>query len=236
MLSLILVSFVVLQLAQDRVIGLLPLPEVFGETTCAPFTPKTLDLFARPAAGSQRVGTIEVVTPVQQESNGGCTGPVVRVNYGNATGDLPTEEIAYEIPAGVVYERSGSWFRLRLDRGSGWIQISGPERFVSYPALVSSDERLPYLERTWDGTLRSAPGQSAARIPLPPSWRALVGKEIPYVTIVESRTQDGELWFRIRLTPENACVDPPANLPLLDGWIPAYAGANRLVWFYSRGC
>jgi hypothetical protein len=39
-----------------------------------------------------------------------------------------------------------------------------------------------------------------------------------------------------RLGSENACGELPENLPKIEGWIPAYAGEKRVVWFFSRGC
>jgi len=38
--------------AQDRVIGLLSLPEVFGAQVCAPFEPGQVPLHAAPKAGT----------------------------------------------------------------------------------------------------------------------------------------------------------------------------------------
>jgi hypothetical protein len=180
------------------------------------------------------MGSIEVTTPMQPQADGGCISPVIRVRRPNRLGELPTEEIGYEVPAAVVYERTGNWFRIRLDEGSGWIQVSEPDRFTDYPNLVISDERLPFLETAWDGRLFNTPG-APSPIPLPNPWRSLLGTRISYVKILESRTTGRDLWFRIRLVNENPCGDPP-GLPEIEGWIPAYAGEMRTVWFASRGC
>jgi hypothetical protein len=155
----------------------------------------------------------------------------------NRSGELQTEEIGYEVPAAIVYERSGNWFRIALDAGSGWIQVEDPGRFTAYPDLVTSDERLSYLTDTWDGRLFRAPEPAAALIELPAAWRRLIGSQISFVRVMETQNRNGELWFRILLTGKEACVDAPEDLPEMEGWIPGYAaGNNRMVWFSSRGC
>jgi hypothetical protein len=221
----------------DRVIGLLRLPQVLGTETCAPYKPETILVFARTSEDSPRIGTIEVTTPMQAQADGGCMSPTVGVKRTNGqSGELPTEEVGYEIPAAVVYERSGMWFRIRLDQGSGWIRMADTESFTAYADLVIGQERLPFLEEVWDGELYNMPGPSGRPVPLPDAWRSLVGKSIPYVSVLESQTVGGELWFRIRLSSENACVEPGRVLPRLEGWLPAYAREKRVVWFFSRGC
>jgi hypothetical protein len=174
---------------------------------------------------------------MQLQPDGGCTVPAVRVKRpDNSVGELPIEEILYEIPAAIVHERSGNWFRIRLDRGSGWMQSDKPEDFTPYPDLVISFERPPYLEEIWDGRLFSDADQRSMPVVLPEEWRSLLGKTISYVSVLESQTKGGELWFRIRLGTENACGELPESLPRIEGWIPAYAGEKRVIWFYSRGC
>ena len=235
--SLLLV-FIVLQAAPaDRVIGLLRLPEVWGPDTCVPYRPIPITVRASATPNAQRIATIEVVKPMQVQADGGCTSPVVRVKHANnKDGEPPSEEIGYEVPASLVYERSGRWYRIALDEGSGWIQIDDPERFISYENLVVGDERLPYVSEIFDGRLFSAADRSASAVQLPKEWTRLLGKPLPYVKVLSSQTRNGELWFHIRLTAENACTDVPADLPKVEGWIPAYASTKRIVWFYSRGC
>ena len=45
--------------AQDRVIGLLTLPEVFGGEACTPFEPRPVPLYAEPAS-KREVASIRV--------------------------------------------------------------------------------------------------------------------------------------------------------------------------------
>jgi hypothetical protein len=232
-----LLFFLFFQGPAERVIGLLDFPEVLGSGPCVPYTEKVVNVFTGPSTSLERIATIEVITPMHLEPNGGCTPPAVGVKWLNGRiGELPTEEIGYEIPAAIAYERSGNWFRIRLDEGSGWIQIDDPEKFSSYANLVTSDERAPYLDEAWDGRLFNEPDRSSLTMALPAQWRNLIGKPISYVKVVESQTRGGELWFRIRLGAENACAELLDNAPVVEGWIPAYVGEKRIVWFYSRGC
>jgi len=232
-----LLFFLFFQGPTERVIGLLDFPEVLGPGPCVPYTGKVVSVFTGPSTNSERVATIEVTTPMHLEPDGGCKLPAVGVKWLNGRiGELPTEEIGYEIPAAIVYQRSGSWFRIRLNEGSGWIQIDDPEKFSSYASLVTGDERAPYIDEVWDGRLFNEHDRSSLPVALPAQWRNLLGKSIPYVKVVESQTRVGELWFRIRLGGENACAELLDNAPVVEGWIPAYVGEKRMVWFYSRGC
>src|SRR5262245_63573078 len=105
-------------LAQERVIGLLALPEVFGRGTCDRFTPRPVELRATPQGPV--VGTLLVVKPWTHHANGGCEGLEVGVRAARAAGvqQLPTGHYAYEEPGAVVLERRGTWFRVRLTVGS----------------------------------------------------------------------------------------------------------------------
>src|SRR5262245_2552204 len=88
--------------AQDRVIGLLSLPEVFGAGPCDRFTPAEILLYAEPD-GKTRVGSIRVATPWTFPAEGGCAGLTVNVySNGRSVGELPTLEYDYEVPAAVV--------------------------------------------------------------------------------------------------------------------------------------
>ena len=72
-------------------IGLLPLPEVFGETVCAPFEPRAIPLSAD-ATVSERAGELRVTSPGKFPPEGECEGLEVRVFQGEAPPtELPTE-------------------------------------------------------------------------------------------------------------------------------------------------
>ena len=223
----------VLQQPGDRVIGLLELPELFGPQPCIEYSPETFPVFSSPAETSSRRGVIQVVKPMKLEPNGGCTAPEVASVIDGRMSGLSTEEIGYEEPAVVVYERSGSWFRI----AAGWIQVADPMQFTSYSDLIVGDERLPHLTADWDGRLHTEPLASSAPIALSPAWRMLVGDDISFVRVLESRIVANQLWFRVRLGSGEFCVDLPTNLEVVEGWISGYtASGARTVWFSSRGC
>ena len=105
-------------LAQERVIGLLALPEVFGRGACDRFTRRPLELRATPQGPV--VGTVLVVKPWTHHSNGGCEGLEVgvRVPRASTVQPLPTMEYAYEEPGAVVLERRGRWLHRRARRAA----------------------------------------------------------------------------------------------------------------------
>jgi len=85
--------------AQDRVVGLLTLPEVFGNGACDRFSPQEVPLHATPNGAS--VGAGHVVKYWIFHSNGGCDNLEVAVRLQGSSADqpLPTQEYAYEAPA-----------------------------------------------------------------------------------------------------------------------------------------
>ena len=97
-------------LAQERVIGLLALPEVFGRGACDRFTPRPVELRATPQGPV--VATVIVVKPWTHHSNGGCEGLEVGVRAPRAATvqTLPTMEYAYEEPGAVVLSVARSGF------------------------------------------------------------------------------------------------------------------------------
>ena len=116
-------------LAQERVVGLLALPEVFGRGACDRFTPRPLELRATPQGPV--VGTVLVVKPWTHHSNGGCEGLEVgvRAPLAATVQQLPTMEYAYEKPGAVVLGRRGKWLRVRLNVGSAWLEASAQDKF-----------------------------------------------------------------------------------------------------------
>ena len=97
-------------LAQERVIGLLALPGVFGRGACDRFTPRPVELHATPQG--RGVGTVLVMKHWTHHSNGGCEGLEVEVRVPGAATlqQLPTKEYAYEEPGAVVSSDAGRGF------------------------------------------------------------------------------------------------------------------------------
>ena len=100
------------------------------------------------------------------------------------------------------------------------------------------DDRLTYIQPTWDGKLYSEPGVNSPTTQLPRQWFSLVGQTINYVRAVDVRaTSDGQMWIRVHFRNDFSCGDPLAGAPEIEGWIPAYdSKGTRNMWFYSRGC
>jgi hypothetical protein len=221
---------------RDQVVGLLRLPDVFGESACAPFTPKDVNLYATPSLQARAVGTIRVVNPPREPNREDCTELRVIVRHSNSNSDeeLPTNESDYEEKAAIVYERSGQWFRIALQNGSAWIRRDNAGGFLRYPDLVATGERLTYLRAGWNGMLWTDPSNQQS-VKAPAAWQDLGTTEIP-VTVVSTRTIRGGVWLKLRFELES-CGQSLGNVPPLEGWLPAYwSSGETAVWFYSRGC
>ena len=120
--------------AQDRVIGLLTLPEVFGGEACAPFEPRPVPLYAEPAS-KREVASIRVDQYWSFAPHGGCEGLEVSVHRGSAKAELPTREYAYEAPAAIALDERNGWFKIRLSDGAAWV---APGEASSIPAAVGT--------------------------------------------------------------------------------------------------
>jgi len=155
-------------------------------------------------------------------------------NADGSKDEVPTLESGYEIPAAVVFERRGSWFRIRLNEGSAWIQRTAPEDFVAYPEVLR--DHLTHTLPHWDGTLRATPGPSGLLIPLSSGWKEVLHRQ-PSIQYLGSQRVGRELWLHIRLIAKPECGQTNEGERDVEGWIPAYhANRSPLAWFSSRGC
>jgi hypothetical protein len=225
-LSLLTAS--VLAQQPTRVVGLLALPEVFGNGACDRFTPQEVPLYGEP--GSARiVGVIRVDAPWRLQSTGGCEGLRVGVHMTGTTGfdQLPTKEFGYEEPGAVVLARRNGWFQIRLATGSAWVRSSSRDIFHPLEQLLL--EGLTYLTESWDGRL--APSAGATGRPARVEARSSQSS----VRVIRSQDLRGELWFDVEVIT-SPCEDP--NVKVLDrGWVPAHTASSKsVIWFYSRGC
>ena len=216
-------------LAQERVIGLLALPEVFGRGACDRFTPRPVELRARPQGPV--VGTVLVVKPWTHHSDGGCEGLEVGVRASRAATvqPLPTMEYGYEEPGAVVLERREMWFRVRLTVGSAWLQASAQDEFYGLEQLF--DDGLTYLTEAWNGEVAASPG-SAGRSAKSPR----LGGNQPVRVRRASREKEG-LWFLVDIMSHSVCEGDGEPTVADQGWVPAYGKADSpTIWFHSRGC
>jgi hypothetical protein len=214
-------------LAQERIIGLLALPEVFGRGACDRFTPRPLALRATPRGPV--VGTVVVVKPWTHHGDGGCEGLEVGVRVpGRTVRELPTMEYAYEEPGAIVLERSGTWFRVRLGDGSAWLEASAQDEFYGLERLF--EDALTYLTEAWNGQVAASPG-SASRLATVPR----LGPDQP-VRVRGATGEKGGLWFLVDIM-SHACGGDGEPTVVDQGWVPAYGEADApTIWFHSRGC
>ena len=216
--------------AQDQVLGLLALPEVFGDGPCDRFSPKEVPLYEIPDGAV--VGVARVTKSWTFQGNGGCEGLEVTVSLRGLAAErpLPTREYAYEEPGAVVLETRGRWFRLHLATRSAWVLASKRDEFHSLESLLT-EGRLTYLTSDWNRQLADNPGRGerAARVP------ANVAQ--PAVRVLSSRRDHGQLWLQIEVMSHSSCDDISEPKLMDRGWVRAHSRSGQpVVWFSSRGC
>lgn len=215
--------------AQEHVIGLLALPEVFGRGACDRYQPKPILLRETPRGPT--VATLFVVTPWTFPASGGCSGLEVRVRIEStaAAEAFPTLEYGYEAPGAVVLERRGQWFRVRLASRSAWLEASRQDEFFDLPRLYV--DSLTFLTEAWTGRVAGEPGGPQRKVQL-----GTLGTNQP-VTVRGSTLRKGQLWFMIEIMSHSACTGDGEPTVADRGWVQAYGLANEpSIWFHSRGC
>ncbi len=217
----------------DRIIGLLELPEIFGEMPCTIYPSVSVRVHSRPANDSSVIGSIEVTRPWRLQPDAECESIEVRVRKLNANEELPTREMGYEIPAAIVLEQAGWWLRIRLQSGSGWVRQRDPAQFHPYAELLH--RALTYINKGWDGRLWPSP-EAPSSTPVPTPWQTYINDDVT-AEVLDTRIVGGQLWLHMRFSPEFGCDRYPATLPKAEGWLPAYRSTGEeSVWFHSRGC
>ncbi|HYB97125.1 MAG TPA: hypothetical protein VEC39_19290 [Vicinamibacterales bacterium] len=218
--------------ADDRVLGLLSLPEVFGSGPCAKFTPQDVPLFSAPN-NAQPIAVIRVDQQPSFAPHGGCEGLEVSVHMGKAREELPTREYDYEMPAAIVLDRRDGWFKIRLrDDRSAWLKASAIDRFMPLSDLFEEFAGLTAINSGFTGRLLAAPA-------------ALAGPILPRVTaaqpvrVVEIRERAGQSWLQVEVLSNSACTAGAQGPPevIATGWLPMHMESGEpTVWFSSRGC
>ena len=212
--------------AQDRVIGLLTLPEVFGNEVCSRFKPESVPLFAEP--NGARIGSIQVDQYWSFAAHGGCEGLEVRVHKGSDRSELPTREHGYEEPAAIVLAQNDRWYQIRLADGAAWVRATSRDEFKPLAALF--DQALTALTEHFTGRLRNSPGG------------AFIGQRFTdnqSVRVLEIRQQGDAQWINVEVLDYSPCSVPVGKEPQVigRGWLPAHAESGEpTVWFSSRGC
>jgi hypothetical protein len=209
-------------LVKEPVLGLLNLPDVVT-AECVPTATVAL-LRSGPSSTAPLAGSLQHSQPceltVQRSGSGG----------GDA---LPTSESGYELPAAIVLQREGRWFRIALQQGSSWIERANSDDFLPYPDLLQ--ERLTYIRAGWDGRIWKIPDTSDV-IPIPAEWRRYLTQDVP-IEFLDSRRLGDQTWILVRLDPSDRCGETLEGVSAVSGWIPAHrASGAPSAWFYSRGC
>ncbi|HEX6163748.1 MAG TPA: hypothetical protein VFZ31_10300 [Vicinamibacterales bacterium] len=214
-------------LAQDRTIGLLSLPEVFGPRQCAPFEPQQVALHASPNDGSP-FAFIRVDQNWSFAPHGGCEGLEVSVHQGQQRGKLPTLEFDYEMPGAVVVEHRDGWFRIRLDDRTAWVKASLAGRFMALGDLYEEFVGVTTISESFSGRLTSAAGSTSG--PIMPA--VVAGQPVRVIEIRDS-------WIQVEMMSNSACTaadDGPPEV-VATGWLPLHDREGKpTVWFSSRGC
>lgn len=235
MLTLALVAAPVMPQSFERtagIIGILPLPEVFGFEPCARFEPREVPIFRSPATG-RPFGKIHVAKHWTYPKEGGCEGLVVQVattNSAENSGELPTMEFAYEQPGAIVLRQADSWFEIALRKETGWVRVTDVERFLSVERLLK--DSLSYLRKDAPLPLHTRPGDPVARR-IPPTRTAV---ELPVKVQAFMRVAD-TLWVQVYILSANPCTEEKLPEAPVSGWLPFHdAKGQPSVWFSSRGC
>jgi hypothetical protein len=219
-------------LATAPVIGLLDLPDVtdnFSDDACQSTEAVGKPLFGTPSSAGPAIGIVYK----RNHPEFGCTLILKRAG-GSLEEELPTDESGYEIPAAVVYERQGRWFRIAMAQGSAWIERENDNQFEPYPILLS--ERMAYLRDDWDGQLRPGAGVQFKPAPLPIEWKEHVATQIGIEVLGLTRV-GREDWIRVRFAIDRCGDSTTATLKPVEGWVPAYRPDGKTTaWFYARGC
>ncbi len=183
--------------AQDRVIGLLSLPEVFGGGVCAPFEPEPVALHSSPKGGTP-TAFIRVDQNWSFAPHGGCEGLKVSVHEGAQRHELPTLEFDYEMPGAIVLEQRDRWFKVRLASGSGWIEASPADRFMPLSELFEEFVGVTAITKSFSGRLVAAPGRPAeASSPLV--------RTLQPARVIEIRNVFGQSWVQVEVLNHSIC-------------------------------
>jgi hypothetical protein len=123
----------------ERLIGLLDLPDIVAGG-CGPAPSRTTTrAFATPSQNGRSVGTIYW----REERDVVCQLMIQKAD--GVKDGVPTLESGYEIPAAVVFERRGPWFRIGLKEGSAWIRRTDPKDFLPFSIARRNPQRAKLL-------------------------------------------------------------------------------------------
>jgi hypothetical protein len=217
--------------AQDRVIGLLSLPEVYGARVCAPFEPGEVALHANPLDGKP-IAFIRVDQNWSFAPHGGCEGLKVSVHQGAARHELPTLEFDYERPGAIVLDQRDGWIKIRLSSGSAWLEPSAVDHLMPLSDLFEEFVGVTAITQAFSGALVAEPGRDADAS----SPRV---KALQPARVIEIRKVSGQSWVHVEVMNHSVCSAAENGPPdvIGSGWMPLHAADGEpTIWFSSRGC
>ena len=213
--------------AQEKIIGLLSLSNVFGTRQCARFEPEDVPLHDSPNDGHP-FAFIHVDQEWSFSPHGGCDGLKVSVHHGDERRELPTREFDYEMPGAIVIDQRDGWLKIKLSDRSAWLKASLGDQFLPLAQLYDEFTGLTAISPSFNGRLSSSP--SAIRGPIMPA----VAPKTP-VRVIEIKNE----WVHVEVLSNSACTagdDGPPEV-VATGWLPLYDRSGEpTVWFSSRGC
>jgi hypothetical protein len=129
-----------------------------------------------------------------------------------------TEE---EPPALAVLDRRGSWYRIQLAAGSGWVQARFRHKFTPIEELIRDGS---YLRAGWQARLSATPGVPPA-IRLPQTFP----DSHAYIQILDRQRHNGLTWLHVQVYSQDDPYEPETRRNHAQGWVPIVA-----TWFFSR--
>jgi hypothetical protein len=213
---------------EERVVGLVSLPEVFGNEPCQIFTPKPISVY-KEANERYLIGFINTTQNWTFPKEGGCLG--LKVEFcpnlkSQKKAILPTLGYAYEREGAVVLEKKGKWVRIKTHLGSGWFLLSDRNKYFPIDSLLA--QSTSYLTDDWDENIYDSPLGNSKKSEL---------KHGSSVKILKSMNVNGAIWFQIKFPVADNCGSTDTTIRPGIGWIPAHSKENRLtMWFNSGGC
>ena len=217
--------------AQERVLGLLSLPELFGPRACAPFEPGEVALHASPNDGKP-FAFIRVDKKWSFAPHGGCEGLEVSIHRGEHHDELPTLEYDYEMPAAIVVDHRDGWFKIKLKDKPAWLKASVVDQFMPLSNLFEEFAGVTAISGGFRGRLLSEPGITNG--PIMPAVAPAQS-----VRVIEMREARGQSWVHVEVLSNSACTaanDGPPQV-VATGWLPLHdRDGAPTVWFSSRGC
>ena len=214
------------------IIGILPLPEVFGNGPCDRSKTQDIELF-RTARSSQIIGRIYVSKPWTFHPAGGCEGLEVAVSISeplHGVEKLPTLEFSYENPGAIVLKREEHWFKIALSESYAWVRIQDDSRYLTVERLLK--DSLTYFRGQSQLALLKSPGRGEAIWSPSSDFK----RKLP-VEALSFKNVSGQLWVKVRLLEVDPCSEESTNVVPATGWLPFHdESGSPVIWFYSRGC